>query len=326
VVDPDVEENVYVRGRLITSGNNKVLHHVVSYIVAPGRNEDGTDRTKAQLEAKLMEVKGVGIGGRYDCFGGPTLNGSGISVEMLDAWAPGGVPNIADDDSGQLLDKDALVIMDVHYHPSGKTVTDEDTRLSLMLTDGVPDKISRVTLLGNFEESVDDPFVAMLNGKPVGEGALIKQKGEDEVAFMIPANARGHVEEMLWTWKTIPVGQFRITLMGTHMHYVGTNLRVTLEHEDGEEECLIETPRWNFNWQRGYAYDAEYDDLPVMRDGDKLHIRCEYDNSMDNAFVVQALDDQGLDEPVDVPLGEDTLHEMCLAAIGISYPNPLAER
>ena len=31
--------------------------------------------------------------------------------------------------------------------------------------------------------------------------------------------------------------------------------------------------------------------------------------------------DQGLDAPVEVPLGDDTLDEMCLAGIGIIYPN-----
>jgi hypothetical protein len=105
------------------------------------------------------------------------------------------------------------------------------------------------------------------------------------------------------------------------MHYVGRGMRITLEHESGDSECLIETPAWDFNWQRGYAYDATYDQLPTMLGGDTLRMRCDYDNSMDNRFVVQALDDQGLSEPVDVPLGEDTLNEMCLGAFGITYPN-----
>ena len=61
-----------------------------------------------------------------------------------------------------------------------------------------------------------------------------------------------------------------------------------------------------------------------MGQGDTLRMRCTFDNSTDNHFVVEALDAQGLDKPVDVPLGEDTLDEMCLAAIGIMYPNPSA--
>jgi hypothetical protein len=34
-----------------------------------------------------------------------------------------------------------------------------------------------------------------------------------------------------------------------------------------------------------------------------------------------ALHERGLDAPVSLKLGEDTLHEMCLAAIGVMEPN-----
>ena len=38
-------------------------------------------------------------------------------------------------------------------------------------------------------------------------------------------------------------------------------------------------------------------------------------------FLAKALDEQGKADPIDVKLGEDTLDEMCLASIGIVYPN-----
>jgi hypothetical protein len=132
---------------------------------------------------------------------------------------------------------------------------------------------------------------------------------------------------------------FRVFAMGTHMHYVGRDMSIQLEHNSaseadagvaasdagaatGGQECLIETPQWDFNWQRGYGFDGSFDQLPVMRAGDVIKFRCVFDNSMDNPFVVQALDARGLDAPVEVRLGEDTLDEMCLGAFGIIYPNP----
>ncbi len=63
--------------------------------------------------------------------------------------------------------------------------------------------------------------------------------------------------------------------------------------------------------------------MPLTRSGDKIYLRCEYDNSMNNPYVVEALEDQGLDAPIDVVLGEETLDEMCLGVFGIAIPSVL---
>jgi hypothetical protein len=86
------------------------------------------------------------------------------------------------------------------------------------------------------------------------------------------------------------------------------------------EECLLQTPDWDFNWQRGYLYDAPLDELPTVKSGDTLDFRCTYDNSLANPFVREALDAQGLTAPRDVVLGEETLDEMCLGVFGVAYP------
>jgi mono/diheme cytochrome c family protein len=85
------------------------------------------------------------------------------------------------------------------------------------------------------------------------------------------------------------------------------------------QECLIETPKWDFNWQRVYNYAAPLESLPILRAGDELHLTCKYDNSMTNPFVQLALMQQKLSAPVDVSLGETTLDEMCLAVVQVLY-------
>ena len=161
----------------------------------------------------------------------------------------------------------------------------------------------------------------------------MQQADEEQTEFIIPAGKKGHVEEMTWTW-TLPDSPFglvslQVYMMGTHMHYVGRDMRVTLEHGEfadapGTEECLVHTPAWDYNWQRGYEYDGALTELPVMRKGDVIRMTCIYDNHMDNRFVRDALREQGLDAPRDVLLGDDTLDEMCIAAVGIMYPNERA--
>ena len=79
---------------------------------------------------------------------------------------------------------------------------------------------------------------------------------------------------------------------------------------------------WDFNWQRGYGYDADLNEMPTMGNGDTVALTCRFNNSMTNPNVRAALDERGLSEPVDVKLGDDTLDEMCLGAFGVVYPNP----
>ena len=121
------------------------------------------------------------------------------------------------------------------------------------------------------------------------------------------------------------IPKLHLWLAGTHMHYVGTDMLLGLDRNEPEpgtgidEECLIQTPNYSFEWQRGYDYDAKFEDLPTARGGDFLYMKCTYDNSMGNPYVVEALAEQGLDAPVDVFLGEETLDEMCLGVYGIAY-------
>jgi hypothetical protein len=316
LVDPQLIKDEYVVGRTIKPGNAKIVHHVVAYVLNPEVNSEGTPQTKAEIEAAVMERQGVGIGGRYDCFGGPGLEG--MPFDMLTAWAPGATPNVAPPNSGQLISKDSLMLLDLHYHPLGTGAeVDDSTSLALMFADDKPALISFVALIGNFGELVETDF---------GDGDLVEQSGEDANEFLIPAGAEDHVEEMTWTWKLPPGQVMRIYAAGTHMHYVGRDMRIGLERAeatDGEpdEECLVQTPAWDFNWQRGYGYDTDYEHFPSMRDGDTLRMHCVYDNTRDNPALRSALDQQGRPEPVDVRLGEDTLDEMCLAGIGVIAPN-----
>ena len=88
---------------------------------------------------------------------------------------------------------------------------------------------------------------------------------------------------------------------------------------DPDTECFLQTPAWDFNWQRIYNYDAPIEQLPILRPGDALNMRCTYDNTLNNPFVKIALDLKGLTDPVSVKLGETTLDEMCLAIVQVVF-------
>jgi hypothetical protein len=295
VLDPHIEgAPKFISGTHIVAGDPKVVHHALVYA-------DAKDQASAL----------VGPDGSYDCFGGP-----GIDANLVAAWAPGGRPAELPDGAGLPIEPGTKLVMQIHYHPAGGEGTDA-TKVQLRYTKSKPKWGARVDLLGN-----DDSQDAN------GDGL---QPGDDDPGgvptFVIPANKKNHVETDVYTIPTFAPGNPALRLYGlaTHMHYVGTDMsievaRKTTANGDPAKECLLGTPNWNFNWQRFYFIDQPIESLPELHAGDRLTMRCTYDNSKDNPFVVKALLEQNLPGPKDVVLGETTLDEMCLGAFMTLFP------
>ncbi len=292
-IDPGLTQNAWLKASQVIPGNSAIVHHVLTYV-------DSTGESAAR----------AGDDGYYDCFGGPGLS----STSLISAWAPGSVPLRTPPEVAIPLPAGSLLVVNVHYHPTGVGAqVDEGTQVQLELADEAPEYEGALALIGNF--AAPNEYGGLLAGD---------NDSTETPEFRIPAGARAHVEAMDFKIPQSLGGGIRVWAMGTHMHYVGTDMVVTVSREVPQdqpaEECLIQTPRWDFNWQRGYFYDAPLEALPVLKGGDTLHMRCTYDNSLDNPFVREALDDQGLTEPRDVLLGEETLDEMCLGVFGVATP------
>lgn len=284
-------ERVLIDGAQVHPGNSAIVHHVLVY----------TDR-----EGKSAEL--AGDKGYYDCFGGPQLEAPGL----LMAWAPGATPVTAPEGVAMALPSTGRIVMQVHYHPSGAPQVDDATSVQLRrYRAGIPDYIGTLTLIGNARGPT-------ANGMGLQAGP---NDSSTQPEFRIPAGAVGHTESMRFS---LPRAQadYRLWAVGSHMHYVGTDMRIGITRaEPGDEpaeECLLQTPNWDFNWQRGYLFDVPIDQAPTAKGGDVFNLRCTYDNSMANPFVQSALTEQGLTEPRDVRLGEETLDEMCLGIFGIA--------
>jgi hypothetical protein len=309
-LDPKITQDVWLNGTQITAGNAAIVHHVLLYADPKGES------------AALAGAKG-----NYPCFGGPGISGS---TELIGAWAPGALPSTTPPSVGILLKAGSRVIMNVHYHPTGgaKVETDSATSMDLRWSTTVPENAGRLSLIGNFGSA--DMQVA--GGKGYG---LLPSADENGSApkFHIPAGAAKHVESMRFKVPGNPAARaagipIRIWTVGTHMHYLGQDMKIDLVRpiagDRPASECLLQTPKWNFEWQRGYTYDAPLDKVPGIYPGDELNFRCTFDNSMNNAALRKVLGSQGKTAPIDVDLGEGTLNEMCLGVFGISVPQRFA--
>ena len=289
-IDPGYDLDTWVNGLQIHAGNPKIVHHVLIYIDENAASADLADQN-----------------GQYDCFGGAGVN----DVSLIGAWAPGMLATSTPPDTAYRIPAGSRIIVNVHYHPTGAGAEiDDSTSLDLRYHPSLPAYLALLVLLGN-------------DSGPHGNGLGLQPGPGDTngIEFKIPAGVSDHRESMITQLDDIPT--LKVFATGTHMHYVGSDMQVKLKHknpqgDEPETECLLQTPDWDFGWQRNYDYDVPLSQAPEIRDGDQIHLRCDYNNSLSNPFVVDALKQQGLDAPVDVRLGEETLDEMCLGIFGVA--------
>lgn len=296
-VDPGFTKDTWIGASNVVPGQPRVVHHVIVYV-----------------DTAQEGMKKIGPDGSYPCFGGPDLGGI---PSMLLAWAPGVPPTTYGENTGLKVPKGAHLITQVHYHPTGETVTDQ-TVVDVKTLSEKPQYVAQVIILGNATS---------------GKGIIKLLPGPDDPPsgpeFVIPSNAKGHTESMQ---VTIPpglgLGPLRLYGVGAHMHWAGVDMKISLERasaSDGQpgDECLLSTPKYNFNWQRGYTYDEPYAKLPLVSEGDTLRMTCTYDNTTDNRFVAQSMADQRLSAPPEIRLGETTRDEMCLGVfVGVREATP----
>ncbi len=283
VVDPKLTEETWFEALAVEPGNTKIAHHVVLYADASG-----------------AAVKKAGTTGSYPCFGGVGV----AAATTIGGWVPGSQPTTYAPGAALRLAAGTVLVAQMHYHPTTESQSDS-TKLSLRKATSTPVWEARMRLFG----------------VPVG-GQVVAGPGDTAgPQFLIPAGAKGHIENVEMTMPSTfggqPFPELRIAGVTPHMHWLGKDMKIDVERVNEKPgqpktQCLLQAPRYDFNWQRGYAYDAPIESLPTLNAGDKLRIRCTYDNSMDNDHLVAALQERKLVAPVDVRIGEETLDEMCL--------------
>ena len=210
VIDPGITTKKWLNGIQILPGNPTVVHHALVF-------QDPTNES-----AKLANADG-----QYDCFGGV-----GVSGKLIEAWAPGAVPLEFPSNVGTPILPGTRFVMQIHYHPAGAVNAKIDlTRVVLRFTQGEPEWTGASVLIGNFD-------------KPLGPD-LGLLPGEDDPAggpeFVIPAGKAAHRESMRFllpaTLNGAPMPELHIYGVGTHMHYLGHDMKVWLDRAFAAPPC-----------------------------------------------------------------------------------------
>src|SRR5262249_50797323 len=123
VLDPQVTTNVaWMTGLQVRPGNPTVVHHAVISEVAPGPDLDA-----------LLAAPPVGT--PFNCEAGTPAN------FVMAIWTPGNQPMETPD--GQLavpIQKGAMVVMQIHYHPANITNDPDTTSVDIRLSQNWPQK------------------------------------------------------------------------------------------------------------------------------------------------------------------------------------------
>jgi hypothetical protein len=220
-VIPSVATNArYVRAVDMRPGSPKVVHHALLF-----QDLSGTARKRD-------------MGSGYSCFGTPGF----LPARGMAGWTPGSVPYQAPSGIPELLHAHADLVLQVHYHPTGKAEHDR-TRVAIYFTDQKPTR-----------HATDIPLGSSRIDIPPGERAY---KVTDHF--------------------TVPVDVDAIAI-NPHAHYVCKEMYGYAVLPDGSRRTLLRIDNWDFNWQQQYVYASPIR-LPADT---RVEMEFTYDNSAGN--------------------------------------------
>src|SRR5688572_30182339 len=201
VIPTSLAEDKFVRAVEFRPSNRKIVHHALFFL-----DNTGT--------ARKLDAQDPGPG--YSRMGGPGFTPTG----GLGGWAPGFTPFNLPDGVGRPVRKGADLVIQVHFHPSGK-VEQEQSTIGIFFTKEPPEKI-----LIPFPRAARRAI-----NIPPGE-----QKFEVNDTFTVPADT---------------------TLIGItpHAHLLCKEIKVEMTPPGGnEKKSLIWIRNWDWDWQDEYQY------------------------------------------------------------------------
>jgi hypothetical protein len=171
---------------------------------------------------------------------------------------------------GRYLKKGSDLVVQVHYHPTGK-VEEDQSEIGLYF--------------------VDKPVADSLKEPAKLVGSIWMANYEMD----IPA---GEANYRRATTYTLPKDVIMVGIV-PHMHLLGKSMRVTVTEPGQQPQVLIDIPTWNYNWQDEYYYER-----PIrLEAGTKLFVEAVFDNSAANPSNPSS-------PPKRVTWGEETTDEM----------------
>jgi hypothetical protein len=220
VIPTNLRRDAFISAVEFRPGNRRVVHHFMAFL-----DTSGAGRLRDDLDP----------GPGYTSYSGP-----GVEVEGdLGGWAAGNTPHHLPDGIGRPVPAFSDVILQVHYHPSGKPEADR-SRLAIYFCK----KPVKQTL--HWANATNSTF-RLLPGKP-----------DNEVKA---------------TWN-VPVD---VEALGVtpHMHQLGREFRMSVTFPGGRTQDLLHIDSWDPSWQNTYYFERRV----FLPKGSIVKVIAHFDNS-----------------------------------------------
>ena len=223
VIPTGLTEDRLVNAVEFRPGAPEVVHHTITYFDTTGRGRE--------LDAEDSQPG-------YSRLGSPGFAVSG----SLGGWGPGGQARRLPAGMGRPLAKDSDLIVQIHYHPIGRSLSDQ----------------SRIGLYFAPRSATHQTTEIMVA----------------DVDLSIPAGATRHHHH---AENELPVDTILFDAT-PHMHVLGKEIKAVAYLPDGSTVPLIWIREWDFYWQDSYVYAAPV----TLPKGTRITLDCWFDNSSEN--------------------------------------------
>jgi hypothetical protein len=220
VIPTNLTRDTYISAIDILPGNARVVHHINAFL-----DTSGAARKKDEAEP----------GPGYTSFSGPGIE----SYEDLTFWAAGHEATHLPPGIGQRLPSQSDVILQIHYHPSGKREVDR-TRIGVYFS-----------------------------REPVKQALHWSTASNSE--FQLPAGDANVEVKASWYIPT----DLEVIAVSPHMHLLGRDMRMSVTYPNGRKADLIHIPVWDSSWQSSYYFQKP---IPLPQ-GSILRVIAHFDNS-----------------------------------------------
>jgi hypothetical protein len=224
IIPLPVDEDKTVSAVEFRPGNKRLIHHAGFHL-----DNKGQARKRDREDGKPG----------YTSVGSPGFSPTG----SLGGWGLAGYPRFLPPSTGMPLAKGSDLVLQIHYHPSGKEEQDQ----------------SEVGIY--FSKKPATRFVTRVSAR--------------QTKILIPAGDKRH--RITAESAPLPV-DVELWMVSNHMHILGRESRSWAELPDGKIQPFVWIKDWDFHWAERYELATPMK-LPK---GTVIKVEGYYDNSADN--------------------------------------------